>query len=185
MGNCCVSLTSAGGVSSFQRATSWLSLRSGICANCAAPTTRLRLPSLPWLSRKLSRASSVNWPRKKCRTSHQRCDFKSCRRSSQVRCSICSRGEYDSVSEAVQVLEAGKEFLRVAHAVDAKLERRHVAREELDLDALARRKGARGGKREGPRRVFCRGGNGCDEAENSRKHQLEQAHWAPRRIFQR
>ncbi len=45
--------------------------------------------------------------------------------------------------KAMHVLQPGEKLLRVPHLVDAKLQRRHVPRKQLDFHALARRKRAR------------------------------------------
>jgi hypothetical protein len=52
------------------------------------------------------------------------------------------------LAEAVRILEAGEEFFRVAHLVDAEFELRHIVSDELDFYAFAGRESACCGERE-------------------------------------
>ena len=67
--------------------------------------------------------------------------FQSWNFSSQVRSSICSRpSRLASGAEGVQFAQVLHELHRVVHAIDAKLQRVHVVRIEMDLRLLARSK---------------------------------------------
>jgi len=111
----------------------------GICANwVCADDERLRLPRLVWRSRKLSRALSVNWPRKnRAGPTTRDAALKSCRRSIQVFfVDLFVRG-LGLGAKAVQVFEAAKNFLGVADFVDAEFEGGTLPGQELDFHALA------------------------------------------------
>src|SRR5207302_1521197 len=96
------------------------------------------------------------------------------------------RGRVGLLAEAVQIAEIGEELFRIANFVDAELQLKHIARHELNLDALAGRKSSRGRKGEAKRGIL-RTGTHADqqEREDNKKLSNRGIHCFPRRMFQR